>query len=140
MSSAPLDPLEPLAQLFRDLRTGRQGLAEREAQRRLVVVGRNELERRAGPGLAREVAAQLVHPLALLLWAAAGLAFAGRPPELSVAIVAVILLNAAVGVHPGAARRARGRGAAPLPAAAARRWCATGARPRSTRRCWCRAT
>ena len=36
MSSAPLDPLEPLARLFRDLRTGRQRLAEREAQRRLV--------------------------------------------------------------------------------------------------------
>ena len=50
------------------------------------MVGRNELERRAGPGLAREVAAQLVHPLALLLWAAAGLAFAGRPPEPSVPV------------------------------------------------------
>ncbi len=25
-----------------------------------------------------------MHPLALLLWAAAGLTFAGRPPELSV--------------------------------------------------------
>ena len=96
MREGPADPLEPLGLLLADLRTAPTGLSEREARRRLVVVGRNELERRAGPGLAREVATQLVHPLAILLWAAAALAFAGGTPALSVAIVAVILLNAAV--------------------------------------------
>ncbi|HSJ72796.1 MAG TPA: cation-transporting P-type ATPase [Miltoncostaeaceae bacterium] len=93
-----VDPLEPLGQLYRDLRTGPDGLADREAQRRLVVVGRNELERRAGPGLLREVTAQLVHPLALLLWAAAALAVVGGTRPLAIAIVAVIVLNAAVAV------------------------------------------
>jgi calcium-translocating P-type ATPase len=75
-----------------------RGLSDREAQRRLLAFGLNELERRAGPGLPREVAAQLVHPLALLLWAAAALAVAGGTPPLAIAIVAVILLNAAVAV------------------------------------------
>jgi calcium-translocating P-type ATPase len=98
MRNGPADPLEPLGLLLADLRTGPAGLSEREARRRLVVAGRNELERRAGPGLAREVAAQLVHPLAILLWAAAALAAAGGTPPLAVAIVAVILLNAAVAV------------------------------------------
>jgi calcium-translocating P-type ATPase len=98
VSVDPVDPLEPLGQLFRDLRSGPRGLTEREAQRRLVVAGRNELERRAGPGLLREVTVQLVHPLALLLWAAAALAVAGGTPQLAVAIVVVILLNAAVAV------------------------------------------
>jgi magnesium-transporting ATPase (P-type) len=83
-------------------------LTEREARRRLVVAGRNELERRAGPGLLREVTAQLVHPLALLLWAAAALAVAGGTPQLSVVIVVVILLNAAVAVIQE--RREAGRG------------------------------
>jgi calcium-translocating P-type ATPase len=98
MSVDPVDPLEPLGQLFRDLRTGPRGLTGREAERRLVVAGRNELERRAGPGLLREVTAQLVHPLALLLWAAAALALAGGTPPLSAAIVVVIVLNAGVAV------------------------------------------
>jgi calcium-translocating P-type ATPase len=44
------------------------------------------------------VAAQLVHPLALLLWAAAALAAVGGTPPLAVAIVVVIVLNAAVAV------------------------------------------
>jgi calcium-translocating P-type ATPase len=75
-----------------------RGLSEAEARLRLAAVGRNELRRPAGPGLAREVAAQLVHPLALLLWAAAGLATVGGTIELTVAIVVVIAINAAVAV------------------------------------------
>jgi calcium-translocating P-type ATPase len=74
------------------------GLSEREAQRRLISAGRNELRRRQGPGVGREIAVQLAHPLALLLWAAAALAVAGHTPALAVAIVVVILLNAAVAV------------------------------------------
>ena len=37
---------------------------------------------------------QLTHPLALLLWVAAGLALAASSPVLAAAIVAVIALNA----------------------------------------------
>lgn len=42
------DPLEPLAQLLRDLRASRAGLSGREAARRLQVAGPNELARRGG--------------------------------------------------------------------------------------------
>ena len=42
----------------------------------------------------RQLAQQLAHPLALLLWVAAGLAIVSGASVLGVAIVAVILLNA----------------------------------------------
>ncbi len=94
----PLDPEEPLADLLRDLRTTRSGLAGREAERRLLSHGPNELVRAAGPGLGAEIVRQAVHPLALLLWAAAALsALAGTWP-LAVAIVIVVILNAVVAI------------------------------------------
>jgi Cation transporter/ATPase, N-terminus len=46
------DPLEPLAQLFRDLRSSPAGLSGRESARRLEVSGPNELPARR-PALAR---------------------------------------------------------------------------------------
>ncbi|MBS1891022.1 MAG: cation-transporting P-type ATPase, partial [Actinobacteria bacterium] len=70
------------------------GLSSREAERRLAQYGPNEVTRRAGPGRARELGRQFAHPLALLLWAAAGLAVAAGNATLAVAIVAVIVLNA----------------------------------------------
>src|SRR5215471_15550217 len=91
---ATADPLEPLAQLFRDLRTSPDGLSAREAARRLEVSGPNELVRRGGRRWPGELARQFTHPLAMLLAAAAALAWASGTPRLAVAIVAVILLNA----------------------------------------------
>ena len=76
-----VDPLESIDRLLRDLRTRRSGLSDREAARRLVVLGPNELVRRRGRGWLRDLVQQLVHPLALLLWLAAGLAqVSGTPP------------------------------------------------------------
>ena len=72
------DPLEPLGQLYRDLRSSASGLAGREAARRLEVYGPNELARRGGRRWPGELARQFTHPLALLLALAAVLA--GRPP------------------------------------------------------------
>jgi len=89
------DPREPLGRLFRDLRTTESGLSEREAARRLLVYGPNELARRAGRRWPRELASQFTHPLALLLAVAAVLAWLSGTPVLAIAIVAVILLNAA---------------------------------------------
>ena len=91
----PPDPLEPLAQLFRDLRAAPGGLSAREAARRLEVSGPNELARRGGRRWPGELAAQFTQPLALLLAAAAVLAWASGTPRLTVAIAAVIILNAA---------------------------------------------
>ena len=70
------------------------GLSSREAERRLVAYGRNELVRRGGRRWPRELAKQFTHPLALLLWLAAALALAAGTPVLAAAIVAVIVLNA----------------------------------------------
>ena len=88
------DPLEPLAQLLRDLRSSPAGLSDREAARRLEVSGPNELARRGGRRWPGELARQFTHPLAMLLAAAAVLAWASGAPRLGIAIAAVIVLNA----------------------------------------------
>jgi calcium-translocating P-type ATPase len=93
-AASDVDAMEPMARLLRDLRTSPQGLSSREVQRRLVVYGPNELIRRAGHRLWRELLRQFTHPLALLLWAAAGLAWLGGIVAVALAIVVVIILNA----------------------------------------------
>jgi calcium-translocating P-type ATPase len=75
-----------------------RGLASREAARRLQHFGPNELRREQGPSLWRDVAAQLIHPLAILLELAAILAWISESAAIALAIVAVILLNAALAV------------------------------------------
>ena len=88
------DPREPLTTLFRDLRSSIDGLSVREAERRLVVHGPNELTRRGGRRWPRQLAAQFTHPLAVLLAAAAALAAINGSVSLAVAVGAVILVNA----------------------------------------------
>jgi calcium-translocating P-type ATPase len=90
-----IDPREPADLLLRHLRTTRSGLSGREAERRLLTDGPNELTRHTGATWPRELVRQLTHPLALLLWVASLLAFAAGTPALALAIVGVILLNAA---------------------------------------------
>ena len=93
---APIPPSahEPLRLLFRDLRTTPGGLTSREAARRLVAYGPNELRRRGGRTWPGELGRQFTHPLALLLWAAAVLALVANTAILAAAIVGVIVLNA----------------------------------------------
>ena len=88
------DPLEPEERLYRHLRSHPHGLSQREAERRLVEHGPNEIRRRGRPRVWHSVVAQLTHPLAVLLWAAAGLAWLAATPVLAGAIVAVVVLNA----------------------------------------------
>ena len=88
------DPLEPLGQLFRDLRSSADGLSARETSRRLEVFGPNELRRRGGRRWPGELARQFTQPLAVLLAVAAVLAWLSGTPRLAVAIIAVIFLNA----------------------------------------------
>jgi calcium-translocating P-type ATPase len=92
--AAAEDPREPVSRLLRDLRSAPDGLSSREAERRLLAHGPNELRRRGGRRWPRQVARQFVHPLALLLWLAAALAFVAGVPTLGWAIVAVVFLNA----------------------------------------------
>jgi len=93
-AAATPNPLEPLGQLYRDLRASPAGLSGREAARRLEVSGPNELSRRGGRRWPGELARQFTQPLAVLLAAAAGLAWGSGSPRLAIAIVAVIFLNA----------------------------------------------
>ena len=88
------DPREPVELLLRQLRTGPDGLSSREAERRLISYGPNQLERRGGRRWPRRLAVQFTHPLALLLWLAAALAFVAGLKVVGVAILAVIVLNA----------------------------------------------
>jgi calcium-translocating P-type ATPase len=71
------------------------GLSSREAERRLLRYGPNRLERRHGRRWPRQLARQFTHPLALLLWGAATLAAAAGITPVAIAVVIVILLNAA---------------------------------------------
>ena len=92
--AGPPDPEERVALLLRDLRATRAGLSSREAQRRLVQYGPNELRRRGGTRWPKELARQFTHPLALLLWAAALLAWLAGIVAVAIAIVVVIAINA----------------------------------------------
>ncbi|HYA08801.1 MAG TPA: HAD-IC family P-type ATPase, partial [Gaiellaceae bacterium] len=89
------DVEEPVDALFRDLRTRPTGLTARDAARRLVAFGPNELTRRGRAHWPAQLARQFTHPLALLLFLAAALAFAAGTPVIGYAVLAVIVLNAA---------------------------------------------
>jgi hypothetical protein len=92
--SPSVDPRGATDDLLRQLRTRTEGLEDREAARRLLSYGRNELSRRRGRSWRRELLGQFTHPLALLLWLAAGLSAATGSTAVATAIVAVIVLNA----------------------------------------------
>jgi len=89
-----VDPQEGLSRLLRDLRSREAGLTDREAARRLEIAGPNELTRHQARTWPAQVAGQMLHPLALLLWAAAVMSAATGSGPLAVAIVVVILINA----------------------------------------------
>jgi magnesium-transporting ATPase (P-type) len=84
---------DPLEDLLDQLRTDIDGLSTEEAEARLGAFGANVVPRAKAPGAARRLAAQMVHLFALILWAAAALAFVGRMPQLAVAIVIVVIVN-----------------------------------------------
>jgi magnesium-transporting ATPase (P-type) len=91
----PIDPQEWIDLLARDLRVSLGGLSSREAERRLLGYGPNRLERRAGRRWPGQLARQFTHPLALLLWGAVALAAIAGITAVAIAILIVVLLNAA---------------------------------------------
>jgi calcium-translocating P-type ATPase len=93
-SPKEVDATETVELLLRDLRSTREGLSSSEAARRRLQYGPNELSRRGGVRWPKELARQLTHPLALLLWVAAGLSFAVGSDTVAIAVLLVILLNA----------------------------------------------
>ena len=125
IGSPELDPREPLARLLRDLGARTSGLSPREAERRLIQVGPNELPRRGGRTWPRALARQFTHPLAVLLLVAAGLAVVAETVQLAWAIAAVVVLNAVFAFvqerQAGRAVEALGRYLPPQAAGSARR-------------------
>ncbi|HET9738336.1 MAG TPA: cation-transporting P-type ATPase [Solirubrobacteraceae bacterium] len=70
------------------------GLTTAEARERIVRVGPNVLDRSEGPPWWLRFGRNLVHLFAILLWAGAALAAIAGMPQLAIAIVVVILVNA----------------------------------------------
>ena len=83
----------PPEDVVRALGSGEGGLSSGEAAARLSEFGPNRLPEPEGPSLPRQLAAQMLHFFALILWTAAALALLGGMPELAVAIALVVVLN-----------------------------------------------
>jgi Ca2+-transporting ATPase len=83
----------PVAALLAELGSRPEGLTSAEALTRARVDGPNRLPEPKVAGIARQLAAQFVHFMAVLLWAAGGLAFAAGMPQLGWAIWAVVVVN-----------------------------------------------
>ncbi len=86
--------LRPLPTVLEELGTTVDGLDSTEAAARAERSGPNELVAHRGPSFTATLVRQLIHPLALLLWVAAGLSLATGSVVLGVAILLVIALNA----------------------------------------------
>lgn len=94
MADLPNHTRGPTWQLVHGRVSTKTGLSSREAARRLQVYGPNQLPTAARRRWLRNLTRQFTHPLALLLWVAAGLAAVSNSPVLAAAIVGVVLLNA----------------------------------------------
>ncbi|HEX9830176.1 MAG TPA: HAD-IC family P-type ATPase, partial [Thermodesulfobacteriota bacterium] len=77
-----------------ELGTGEAGLSEEEARRRLKRYGPNILEKIRKRPLILRFTANLTNLFAILLWTAGILAFVANLPQLGLAILAVIIINA----------------------------------------------
>ncbi|KRE22428.1 cation-transporting P-type ATPase [Agromyces sp. Soil535] len=92
------------------------GLTTAEASKRRAEGGANRLPVARRPSALRRLLGELTHFFAIMLWIAAVLAFFAGLPELSIAIVAVIVLNAVfAAVQQARADRAADRLQAMLP-------------------------
>ena len=69
------------------------GLATQEVARRTARCGPNAVRRAASFSWPGAIAANFTHPLALLLWFGAVMAYAADAPELAAAIVCVVAIN-----------------------------------------------
>lgn len=75
------------------LETNLNGLSEKEAENRLRKFGLNEISEVKGEPIWKKILSQFTHFFAILLWVAAILSLIAKMPELTVAIIVVILIN-----------------------------------------------
>jgi len=81
-------------ELFARFQSSPRGLSSEKAERRLRRYGPNELPAARPPHPLRLLLTQVSHTLALLLWAAAGLAFVAGLPTLGWSILGIVAINA----------------------------------------------
>ncbi len=84
----------PSDEVYTELETSKKGLSTEEAKKRLEKYGANQIEEIKKTPIIYEFLANLYQLLALLLWAASILAFISGTPQLGLAIIAVIIVNA----------------------------------------------
>ncbi len=85
----------PPAEVYAALDSTPAGISAAQARERLERYGPNILREEKKTPLIYKLLANFTYPMALLLWAGAALAFVARLPELGIAILAVIFINAA---------------------------------------------
>lgn len=81
-------------EVFEKLGTSKDGLSSQEAEKRLMEYGPNKLKEVKKKPIIFSFLENLYNLLALILWAASFLAFISGTPQLGVAIIAVIIINA----------------------------------------------
>ncbi|MGZ4856746.1 MAG: cation-translocating P-type ATPase [Methanobacteriaceae archaeon] len=84
----------PPEQVYGELGSSVDGLSDQEALKRYEKYGPNQIEEIKNRPIIYKFLANLYQILALLLWAASILAFLSGTPQLGVAIIAVIIINA----------------------------------------------
>ncbi len=94
MTTKPLHALRP-ADVYTVLETSPEGLSSGEAEARLRLFGPNVLPQPPSIPLWRKILDHMIHPMAIVLWAAGLLALITGHPTLPWAIWFVVFLNAA---------------------------------------------
>ena len=93
------------------------GLTDDQARHRLEEMGPNAIPPPRRPGAVRHLVGGLTHFFAIMLWVAAGLALVAGIPQLAIAVVGVVVLNAVFAfVQESRADKAAERLSAMLPA------------------------
>ena len=83
-------PSEKVLQL---LKSQPSGITEDKAISNLADYGLNEIREARGKPLSHRFIINITHPMAILLWIASIMAYVGKMPELTIAIIVVIVIN-----------------------------------------------
>jgi Ca2+-transporting ATPase len=83
----------PSEEVLKILKSRSGGLTEEEVISNQKKYGFNEIKEARGKPLSHRFFISITHPMAILLWIASIMAYAGKMPELTIAIVVVIIIN-----------------------------------------------
>ncbi len=86
----------PVNEVFTSLETSLSGLTASEVEARRSLYGNNQLTEPPRAPAWRKFLGFIIHPMAILLWIAGGIAFGSQEPSLAVIIWIVVVVNAAL--------------------------------------------